>query len=84
MMIASMLIVIGVVTVPLIVFKKWKALGIFLIVVSGIGLGPTLVDVFLYAVPLGTELGRIAIIACTFIGSGFALYKSEKEKESQG
>ena len=44
MMIASMWILIGVVTIPLVIFKKWMALGIFLIVVCGIGLGPTLVD----------------------------------------
>jgi hypothetical protein len=81
MMIFGTLTLIGVVTVPLVIFKKWKALGIFLIVVCGIGLGPTLVDLFWYDVPLSAELGRIAIIASTFVSSGIAFYKNQGEKK---
>mgnify|MGYP001047341993 CR=1 FL=1 len=81
MMIIGTLTLIGVVTVPLVIFKKWKALGIFLIVVCGIGLAPTLVDLFWYDVPLSAELGRIAIIASTFVGSGVAFTRTTERKK---
>ena len=82
-MIVSMWILIGVVTVPLAIFKKWKALYIFLAVICGIGIVPLLVELFYYHVPLSAELGRIGIILTTFGGSCLAVAKHEQEKKKR-
>ena len=85
MMIVAIVVLIVVVTIPLVIFKKWNALGIFLAAISGIGLVPTLVDLFYYHLPISAELDRIAIIVTTFIGSvvAFVINEGKKDKKKQ-
>jgi len=83
MMIVGTVVLIVVVAIPLVIFKKWKALGIFLAVIAGIGLGPTLVDLFYYDLPISAELDRIAIIVSTSIGSMVAFGISDWEKDKK-